>query len=85
MSWSSVPSAQRAKVRAYVLARCEYRCELKMPGCTTVATQADHKVAREIGGDGADTLQGACANCNGSAGKGDPRRYDPPAKGCSWL
>jgi len=53
-------------VRREILARDGYVCQIRLPGCTTVATTVDHRV--ELGDGGAlydpENLQGACASCN---------------------
>lgn len=84
MSWNSVPLAERNRVRAIVLARDRGICQLQIEGvCTHRATVADHITPREVGGDGPENLQAACAKCNGR--KGDPRRRDPDVQTASWI
>lgn len=75
MSWGDLPARTRARIRAEVLARDGHRCQIKLAGCTTIATQADHIQPRETAGDGPDNLRGACAWCNNS--RGEPGRADP--------
>lgn len=70
-----MPYSRRVALRRVVLARDAYRCQLKLPGCTTIATTVDHIRSREVAGDGEDNLRAACAWCNmsrGKPGKGDP-------------
>lgn len=43
-------------------------CELRLPGCTGVATTADHPVALAAGGDRRQALVPACASCNSRKG-----------------
>ena len=53
--------------RRLVLARDNYECQIRHPGCTHTATEADH-----INADGDSTLtnlQAACKHCN--SGKRD--------------
>jgi 5-methylcytosine-specific restriction protein A len=52
------------RLRAQVL-REEPRCQLGLPGCTVVSTEADHIVPRLDGGshDRAN-LRGVCASCH---------------------
>jgi len=38
------------RVRRLVTERDEFRCQLRLPGCTTVATERDHIVAIADGG-----------------------------------
>lgn len=84
MSWSSLSSRERARVRAIVLARDGHRCQLRIPGvCTVIATEADHIVAREIAGDGPDNLRAACRPCNGA--RGEPGREDPAPRPGGWV
>lgn len=60
---------QWRKLRAQVLERDRYLCQLQLPGCTTTATTADHKTPKSQGGrDTLDNLQAACAHCNGKKG-----------------
>lgn len=82
MSWSNLSSRERARIRAIVLERDGYRCQLKLKGCTTIATQFDHIVDRRIAGDGPDNGQAACAWCNTS--KGEPGRHDPNPRPSPW-
>lgn len=75
MSWSNLPPRQRARIRAIVLQRDGHRCQLRLPGCTTIATTVDHIRDRTTAGDGPDNLRAACAPCNMARGK--PGRTDP--------
>jgi 5-methylcytosine-specific restriction endonuclease McrA len=63
------------KVRAYVLDRDGRRCQLGLPGCTTIATRAHHTRDRALVGDNPAHLVAACAWCNQSTG--EPGRHDP--------
>lgn len=83
MSWASVPSAARARLRAAVLERDGHRCQLRLDGCTAIATQADHIRSRELAGDGLDNLRAACATCNTKRGK--PGRGDPAPRPSRWV
>lgn len=38
-------------------------CEIRLPGCTFLATEADHVVPLFLGGT-SDRVQSACTNCN---------------------
>lgn len=83
MSWRSVPYRTRVALRAAVLSRDGYRCQIRLDGCTTIATQADHIRPREVAGDGLDNLRAACAWCNNS--RGEPGRNDPdPTPRTRW-
>lgn len=54
------------RVRARVLDRDGWACQIKAPGCTIVATTVDHVTARSDGGAVFDpgNLRAACADCN---------------------
>ncbi|MGI8624193.1 MAG: HNH endonuclease [Solirubrobacteraceae bacterium] len=58
------------KVRADVLARDSYVCQLDLPGCTWVATVVDHVVPVARGGAALDpaNLRAACSSCNARKG-----------------
>lgn len=75
MSWNTLASRQRARIRRIVLDRDNYRCQLRLDGCTTIATTVDHIRDRAVAGDGPDNLRAACAWCNSS--RGEPGRDDP--------
>lgn len=52
-------------IRAEVLERDGYRCQIRGPGCTGGATMVDHITPRRVGGgDSLDNLRGACSSCN---------------------
>lgn len=53
-------------IRAAALARAGYQCELRLPGCTGRATQGDHVLGLEDGGDpfSLSNTQAACRSCN---------------------
>lgn len=61
-----------AAYTAAVLEEYGTLCVLQRPGCTTVATTADHIVPRSLGGDPWDIENGrpACRPCNSSRGNG---------------
>lgn len=65
------------KVRAGVLRRDNWECQIRMPGCLGTANEVDHIVAKVFGGRGtADNLQAACRPCNrrkGESGEHGPR------------
>jgi 5-methylcytosine-specific restriction endonuclease McrA len=74
--------ASLAQVRAEVLDRDRHRCQLRLSGCTTVATQVHHTQARELVGDDPRYLMGVCQPCNGRAG--DPTKADPRPAPRRW-
>lgn len=71
-SWRSAPlNTQRwRRVRAYVLRRDGYRCQLRGPGCTELATTVDHVRPLCAGGAPYDpgNLRAACGPCNSASG-----------------
>jgi 5-methylcytosine-specific restriction endonuclease McrA len=84
--WTNGSTAAWRAVRALVLERDEYRCQIKLPGewvtrdghkrrCLGRATQAHHTRAREVVGDDPRYLVAACAPCNRKTG--DPTAGDP--------
>lgn len=66
---------------AAVLAEYGTLCALNLPGCTKVATTADHIVPRSLGGPLYDVTNGrpACRTCNSKRGNGIGAR----AAGCT--
>lgn len=54
------------KVRARVLARDQYQCQIQGPGCTQTATTVDHIIPVTKGGAWWDdaNLRAACRKCN---------------------
>jgi len=69
------------KVRALVLRRDGWLCQLRLPGCKTRASQVDHIIPLADGGPRLDpsNLRAACKPCNVSAGNTarDVRRCEP--------
>lgn len=63
-------TSQWKRLRLAVLARDENRCRIRGPGCTAVATHADHIVSPRKGGQFFDpaNLRAACEHCNTSRG-----------------
>lgn len=51
-----------AKIRRRVLERDDYICQLRMAGCTTVATDVDHISDRDD--HSLDNLRAACSSCH---------------------
>jgi 5-methylcytosine-specific restriction endonuclease McrA len=59
-----------------VLARDGYRCKIRGPRCTGVATEVDHVVLKSQGGrDEPPNLRASCVACNSS------RPLDPEPSG----
>ena len=80
--WAKGSTRQWRKVRALVLERDGHRCQLKLPGCTTIANTAHHTLGRGVSGDDPAHIVAACAWCNGSTG--DPRSQDPSPNVRAW-
>ncbi|MFC8387059.1 AAA family ATPase [Nocardia sp. NPDC057272] len=61
-----------AQYTAAVLSEYGTLCVLQRPGCTTIATTADHIVPRSLGGDpwAIENGRPACRSCNSSRGNG---------------
>ena len=77
-SWQGGSTRAWRKLRAAVLLRDGYRCQLKLDGCEGTATHAHHTKGRAVTGDDPAHLVAACASCNLKVG--DPQRLaDPPA------
>jgi 5-methylcytosine-specific restriction endonuclease McrA len=68
------------RARAATLKRDGYRCQLRLPGCTEVATQVDHIVPMSKNGDPLSlaNCRASCAHCNQSRGAGDRERIGSP-------
>jgi 5-methylcytosine-specific restriction endonuclease McrA len=80
--WSSGSSKAWRKLRARILERDQHRCQLKLPGCTTIATDAHH-ILGKIHGDNPDQIVAACGHCNKTVG--EPTRHDPqPTPRTRW-
>ncbi|MEC3975097.1 HNH endonuclease [Amycolatopsis sp. H20-H5] len=75
-TWEGGSTRAWRKVRAFVLERDGYRCQVRRDnGCTTVATHGHHLGGREVTGDDPDFVVASCEHCNLS--EGDPRAHDP--------
>ena len=63
----AVNNYQWKKIRKRILGRDGGVCQIKAPGCTVLATEIDHIIARWKGGsDHPSNLQAACRPCNSS-------------------
>lgn len=80
--WAKGSSRSWRRVRALVLARDGYRCQLRLDLCTTLATAVHHTVAREVAGDSPAMLIACCQPCNNTIG--DPTRHDPAPRPGQW-
>jgi 5-methylcytosine-specific restriction endonuclease McrA len=78
-SWDRGSTRAWRRIRALVLVRDGYRCQLKLDVCVQVATHVHHTAGRSITGDDPRYLVAACAPCNLKLG--DPTKLtDPPNK-----
>jgi 5-methylcytosine-specific restriction endonuclease McrA len=77
--WRGGSTTAWRRLRALVLDRDEHTCQVRLPGCTGVATHADHITPKSRGGtDHPGNLRGSCRSCNLHRGTGpDP---DPSPK-----
>ncbi|SCF22699.1 HNH endonuclease [Micromonospora mirobrigensis] len=76
-SWAKGSTRAWRKVRALVLARDGYTCQLRLPGvCTTQANHAHHTHGRGVTGDDPRYIVAACEACNLAVG--DPTKNDDP-------
>lgn len=75
-SWAGGSTRRWRKVRAMVLVRDGYLCQVRLSGCTRTAEHVHHVAGKRFGDDPA-LLVAACASCNLKVG--DPtKRADPP-------
>jgi 5-methylcytosine-specific restriction endonuclease McrA len=74
-AWSRGSTAAWRRTRAAVLARDQHRCQLRLAGCTTRATEVHHRGARALSGDDPAGLMAVCRHCNLTIG--DPTVLDP--------
>ena len=70
MAWNNqtpnrLPTRQWQKLRKTTLHRDNHTCQLNYPGCTTTATEIDHKQNLTTGGTNQlDNLQAVCTTCH---------------------
>jgi len=77
-SWQNGSTAGWRKLRARILQRDAYLCQLKLPDvCTTVARCVHHTKGRSITGDDPRHLVAACIACNLAVGDPTRRQHDP--------
>jgi 5-methylcytosine-specific restriction endonuclease McrA len=70
----------KKRIRPQVLARDDFRCQIRGPKCTTHATVVDHVIPLSLGGDPYDStnLRAACVACNSGRRFGQPQRSTQP-------
>lgn len=84
-NWQKGSSRSWRRIRAFVLARDSYRCQIRGPGCLVWAPlrphggipagHAHHTRSRSEVGDDPRFIVAACRTCN--IGRGDPSEHDP--------
>jgi len=58
------------ELREFIFNRDDYKCQLKLEGCTNLATEIDHKISINDGGNNnPENLWASCLNCNRKKGK----------------
>lgn len=69
-SWAGGSTRAWRKIRARVLARDGYQCQIRKAGvCTSRATHVHHTQGRAVTGDDERYLVAACEPCNLSVGE----------------
>jgi 5-methylcytosine-specific restriction endonuclease McrA len=73
--WAGGSTRSWRRIRGAVFVRDHGLCQLRLPGCTTLATEVHHTLGKTMGDDVAH-LVAACRHCNLKAG--DPRTARDP-------
>lgn len=77
-SWAGGSTKAWRKIRAGVLARDGYTCQIGLPGvCTTRATHVHHTQGRAVTGDDPRYLVASCAECNLKLGDPSKQTHKP--------
>lgn len=84
-SWAGGSTTAWRRLRAYVLARDGYICQVRMDCCTHHADQVDHIIPRSAGGEDTEqNCRAACRACN-LARRTAAAQYEPePRRVSSW-
>lgn len=84
-SWAAGSTTRWRQIRAYVLRRDGYTCQINGPVCTRRATEVDHIVEKAHGGqDNPDNLRAACRACNLGRNARQPAPEPPTRKVSNW-
>jgi 5-methylcytosine-specific restriction endonuclease McrA len=80
-SWEKGSDTRWSTFRIGILERDHWLCTIRDQGCTEVATQVDHIIPLEMGGEKYDPLncRASCAPCN-QGRKKVVHQYEPPYK-----
>ena len=81
-SWAGGSTRRWREVRAFVLERDGWQCQVQLPGCEGRARHAHHVQGRAVTGDDPRYVVAACEHCNLKIG--DPTKKDPPAQPDVW-
>lgn len=80
-AWAKGSTRAWRLLRAFVLARDGYLCQIRLPGCTVAAPlrggHVHHTLGRAVTGDDPQFMVAACPHCN--IATGDPTRSPDPA------
>ena len=78
-NWAKGSTRRWRDLRRRVLQRDSWECQLRLAGCTHIATCVHHTRGRAVTGDDPAHLVAACQSCNLKLG--DPTRAsDPPPR-----
>lgn len=77
-NWSGGSTKAWRKIRAGVLARDNYYCQVGLPGiCEGKATHVHHTLGRGVTGDDPRYLVASCAACNQAIGDPQKAKHKP--------
>jgi 5-methylcytosine-specific restriction endonuclease McrA len=83
-AWAKGSTRQWRKVRALVLARDAYRCQVRIEGCTGQASHVHHVHGRGVTGDDPRFLVASCQHCNLKIGDPTKLREPEPKRVTGW-